>query len=209
MTTRLVTKETGGRARMTPMTVVEPEQQLTHGSFDTVATDITGDKVFLAGLLSAVCATARGSVQLYRALAARTGVDVWRDRFEAFGREAEDQVRIIEDLIGRLHGDRQYVSPAARLEEARVAKLMEVAQLSGCADVRLQELTDLEAVIAVAQKGHANGELLRKLADQLPPGDTRIALLEATSQLGETQDEHLRWATETWQEAVIQTCLTP
>jgi rubrerythrin len=206
MATTYVTKATGGRARMTPMTVVEPEQQMTHGSFDTVATDITGDKVFLAGMLSAFCAMERCGVHLYRTVAARTGIDDWRQHYETFGRQTEDHVRILEDLIGRIHGDRQYVSPAARLEEARNAKLMEVPLLGGCADGRLQELTDLETVIAAEQKCHGNWALLKHLATRLPQGDTRHALETAVAQVEDQEAEHVRWATETWRETMIRIC---
>jgi hypothetical protein len=207
MPTAYVTKETGGRARMTPMTVVEPERRMTHGSFDTLATDVSGDKRFLAGMLSACCALARGGVHLYRTVAGRTGNDLWRQRYEACGSETGEHVRILEDLIGHLHGDRQFVSPAARLEEARHLKLMEVALVAGCADMCLQELSDLEAVLDAARKSQANWSLLSKLAERLPEGETRNAIERAVGQVQSQADEHVRWAMATWQETMIRSCL--
>ena len=208
-TTLYVTQQTGGKARMTPMTVVEPEHQLTHGSFVTVAADTPVDRIFLAGFLSACLMQARCMAHLYRAVAARTYNEAWRVRYQTSADQSERHVTGLADLVGTLHGDPQYISPMARLTEARHTRMMEIRLVTGCADLTLMELTDLEMVLSGAWQCQADGAVMQALAQRLPDGETRRALTDAGNDLCAEAGAQVTWAQEARQALLISQTLTP
>jgi len=202
-TTTVVTKETGGKTRPMLMTVAAPSQMMLPEQLDQFAAQAQLNGRFLADLLSCFCAHERCGVHLYRTVAGLTQQPEWKARYQEFGRETEEHIRIYEKLITRLGGDPMYVSPQARLTEFMDTKLMEPILIGGSIDLKTLELAGLEAVFLGESKCHANWQFLSRLAEQLPQGDVKQALLDAVQQVEKQEDEHLQWVQSTWQQTLM------
>ena len=209
MPTTVVTKTTGGKTRVMPMTVAAPEQQMRPEQLEQLAPDAQLNGRFLADLLSAFCAHERCGAHLYRTLAGATQNDEWRQKYDEFGRETVEHIGIYEDLIRQLGGDPMYVSPAARLTEYLDTKLMEPVMLTGSVDLKTTELAGLELVLLGETKCHGNWQLLSTLAEQLPDSDTKRAIQMAVQRVEPQEDEHLNWAKSTWQQAILAQLTQP
>jgi rubrerythrin len=201
----LTTKETGGLAPLMtnasfspPDAAIAPEQL---GEF-LDGTDLNGP--FMADLLSSFLMHEQCGLHLYRTAISMTVDPRLRERYEEFGAETEEHIRIFEDLIAACGGQPGYVSPTARLTEALDSKIHEAAILlpDGADDATL-ELAILEAVVLAETKCHSNWSLVQKLAAELPEGDARTAFQVAVDQVEEQEDEHIRWARETWETLIL------
>ena len=193
--TTVVTKATGGRAKPVGILYIEPEQQVPDAGAATALAEAGVDAAFTADLLSACLAHERCGAHVYRSVAARTSEDSLRERYEHFGEETMEHVRLLEDLIAAAGGDPQYVSPSARATEKAGAGLVESTYLlTGSVDVTTAELAMLEAVMLAEAKDHANWELLSQLAGAMAPGDARTQLEAVTSQVLAQEEDHHRWA---------------
>lgn len=203
MPTLFPTKEMGAKTLPTLMTIAAPEQQMSLDALESLGAEGKLNGLLLANLLSAFTQLERDAVHLYRVVATRTQNDEWRVRYEAFGKESEDHVRIYEELITRLGGDPLFVSPMARMCEHKSNKMLDTLLLSGSVDELTLELTGLEAVIAAEQQCHSNWELLSALADKVSDPTIKGALQDAVKQVMPQEDEHLTWAKTTWQNALL------
>jgi rubrerythrin len=203
MNPMIVTNATGAKTMPIGMTVAPPESQMTGSELTGFAAGANVNSIFLANLLSAFTVHERCGVHLYRTAAGMTQFPEWRDKYEEFLAQTEDHVRILSELIGELGGDPMYVSPQARMTEFQDTKLMEPALLSGSVDNLTMELAVLEAVLLAERKDQANWKLLRLLADQLPDSVPAQAIRRAIEQVEAQEDEHVRWAQQSWQQAAL------
>jgi hypothetical protein len=131
--------------------------------------------------------------QLYRVVGERTGNPELKNRYEEFGRETDRHRTILTGLIRELGGDPDYVSPTARLAQAKSEALLASALVAGPLSDAEREANDLENVLLAETKDHADWELLGQLAEQLPTGKARTAIEAAVAEV-EPQEEHLGWA---------------
>jgi rubrerythrin len=203
MLTLFPTKDTGAKTLPTLMTIAAPEQQMSLDALQQLGAAAGLNGLLLANLLSCFSQLERDAVHLYRVLAERTHNDDWRSHYEEFGRESEDHVRIYGELITKLGGDPQYVSPNARMTEFKDSKLLEALLFSGSVDEFTLELTGLEAVISSEQQCHSNWELLLALAEQVDDTAIKGAIQDAVNQVMPQEDKHLAWAKSTWQKTVL------
>jgi rubrerythrin len=208
MTVITVTKERGGKTTPIGMTVAEPACRMTESELTGFGGEPGLMGVFLAELMSGFAAQERCGVHLYRVAAGLTQIPEWRERYEEFGEETEEHVRIYEELIARLGGDPMYVSPQARMTQYVSTKLMEPILLEGSVDTLTQELTMLEAVMLAERKCHANWELVAELGRVMEDGPEREAIREAVGRVGPQEDEHVEWAETSWREMALAQ-LTP
>lgn len=201
----LTTKETGGVAPLLtnasfspPEAAIAPEQL---GAF-LDGTGLNGP--FMADLLSSFLMHEQCGLHLYRTAISMTLEPTLREKYEEFGAETEEHIRIFEELITACGGQPGYVSPTARLTEALDSKIHEAAILlpDGADDATL-ELAILEAVILAETKCHSDWSLIQKLAAELPEGDARTAFQAAVDQVEQQEDEHIRWARETWETLIM------
>jgi rubrerythrin len=133
--------------------------------------------------------------QLYQVVGERATDPELKERYEEFGRETDRHRTILTGLIRDLGGDPDYVSPTARLAQAKSGALLASALLvSGPLGPAEREASDLENVMLAETKHHADWELLGQLAEQLPKGKARAAIEAAVAEVGPQQDEHLGWA---------------
>jgi hypothetical protein len=198
MPTLTVTKDTGATAQPVGALYIPPELQMPDGSAGTTLAESGLNAPFLADLLSACLAHERCGVHLYRSVGGRTGDPARRERYEAFGAQTEDHVRILEDLVVGSGGNPNYISPAARATEKAAAGLVESTYLlGGSIDLTTQELAMLEAVVLAETKDHANWELLAQLAAQMTPGPVRDAFTAASETVLAQEEEHFAWARQT------------
>jgi hypothetical protein len=101
---------------------------------------------------------------------------------------------ILTSLIRDLGGDPDYVSPTARVAQAKSEALLQSALVSGPLSPEEREASDLENVVLAETKDHADWELLGQLAEQLPSGKARKAIEASVAEVGPQEDEHLGWA---------------
>jgi rubrerythrin len=168
------------------------------GSEGTTLAETGLNAPFLADLLSACLAHERSGVHLYRSVAGRTGEPSLRERYETFGAQTEDHVRVLEQLVAETGGNPNYVSPAARATELAGAGLVESTYLlGGSIDLSTQELAMLEAVMLAETKDHANWELLSQLVAEMTPGMVRDAFASASEVVLAQEEEHFGWARDT------------
>jgi rubrerythrin len=132
--------------------------------------------------------------QLYRVMADRTGDPELKNRYEEFGRETDRHRTILTGLIRDLGGDPDYVSPTARLAQAKSEALLASALAAGPLSDAERKANDLENVLLAETKDHADWELLGQLAEQLPNGKTKTAIEAAVAEVEPQEDEHLGWA---------------
>src|SRR5688572_2754257 len=126
----LTTKETGGLAPLVtnasfspPEAAIAPEQL---GAF-LDGTGLNGP--FMADLLSSFLMHEQCGLHLYRTAISMTLDPRLREKYEEFGAETEEHIRIFEELIAACGGQPGYVSPTARLTEALDSKIHEAAIL--------------------------------------------------------------------------------
>jgi rubrerythrin len=203
MNPMIVTKETGAKTMPLGMAVAEPACQVTGAQLMTFADDVKGNSIFLANLVSAFSAHERCGLHLYRTAAGMTRFEEWRAKYEEFGEQTAEHIRILAELTTQLGGDPMYVSPQARMTEFCDAKLMEAILLAGSVDILTMELTTLEAVFLAEQKCHANWALLKTLAGQMTDSPARRAIEQAVTQVEDQEDEHVRWAEQTLKKTLM------
>lgn len=199
----IVTKETGAKTMPIGMTVAEPSCEMTGAQLMAFAGDVKGNGIFLANLVSAFSAHERCGLHLYRTAAGMTQFEEWREKYEEFGEQTAEHVRILAELTTKLGGDPMYVSPQARMTEFCDAKLMEPILLAGSVDVLTMELTTLEAVLLAEQKCHSNWELLKTLAGQIDDSPARRAIEQAVAEVEDQEDEHVKWAQRTLKKTLL------
>jgi len=194
------TKATGGRTMALSMTCTEPERAVTEEQLRATLLPDAGLNVpFVAGTLSAFLAHERAGAALYRVAAEHSENPMLVAKYDEFRRETEEHIGIYQRLITDLGGDPHYVSPAARITEQLGAKLLEgPVLLAGSVDLVTLETTFLEAVLIAEHKCRDNWQLLAQLGGQLPEGAGRRAIEVAVEQVQRHEDEHVRWAHDTW-----------
>src|SRR5215207_2414971 len=114
MPTLIPTAATGARSKPEDMTYVDPARTMRPDEDEAFLADTGLNGPFVADLLSDVLAHERCGAQLYRSVAGRTNNPLLKRQYEHFGTETLEHVEILEQLIGRLGGNPNYVSPAAR-----------------------------------------------------------------------------------------------
>jgi rubrerythrin len=155
------------------------------------------ERAVLLDLLSEFLMVEQGGLELYRVVAARCTDAALAQRYAAFGAETARHREILVDLIRRLDGDPAYVSPTARLAQAKAAALLQTALVAGGLSQPELEAADLESVLLAETKDHADWHLLQQLAAQADDPAVRAALAETVPNVEEEEDEHLSWARDT------------
>lgn len=192
MTKTIVTSRDGTTTQSSDVVYVVPEREQARSDLDAMFPDMNG--AFIADMLSAFLAHERAGRALYRTAAERTNNPMLKSRYQEFGEETEDHIRILEDTIRQLGGNPAYVSPPARATEGMDSKLLESTfLLSGSVDIMQQEMVLLDAVLSAEAIDHANWEALSDLTNELPEGQARDTLREAVGQVEPQEDEHLSW----------------
>jgi len=195
------TRLTGGTALlMTPMTVTEPEAAMQPEMLNSFLEGSGLNGPFIADLLSSFLVHEQCGFHLYRTVSALTKNPMLSGKYQQFGAQTESHIGILEQLITDLGGKPGYVSPAARMTEAMNTKMVEaITLLSGSADENTVEQAMLEAVVLAETKDHANWKLLGSLAGEMPDGEAKEAILVAVGQVEDQEDNHVEWASSTWE----------
>jgi rubrerythrin len=201
----MTTKETGGLAPlMTATTFAAPECALPPEQLEQFLAGTGLNGPFLADLLSSFLAHEQCGFHLYRTAISLTSNATLKERYEEFCAETEEHIGIFEELIAACGGQPGYVSPAARLVEATDTKIHEaVILLPDGADQATLELAILEAVVLAETKCHADWSLIQKLTGEMPDGAARDAFQQAVDQVEQQEDEHIRWARQTWEDLIL------
>jgi rubrerythrin len=162
------------------------------------------DGRFMADLLSSCLMHEQCGLHLYRTAVSMTDTPSPTRKYKEFGAETEEHIRIFEELITACGGQPGYVSPMARLTEALDSKIHEAAiGLPDGADQAAFELAILEAVVLAETKCHADWSLIQQMTAGLPEGEARSAFQRAVDQVEQQEDEHVRWAKQTWEEMIL------
>lgn len=196
MPTLTPTKDTGATTKAVHGVYAEPDRQVTDEQLaDSLDLPDGLNAAFVADLLSGMLAHERCGRHLYRSVAGRTRNPVLQAKYEEFGEETEHHAEVLENLISRLGGNPQYVSPTARVVEGADTHMLQATfLLSGSIDMMNQEMAMLDAVFLAESMDHANWELLGKLSRDMPDGDARRAVADAVAEVEPDEDEHLEWA---------------
>lgn len=200
--TLVITKDTQGKTFPALMTVVASDQEIDIKDMAVVGKDAKVKGHNLADLLSAISTHERGGAKLYRCVSELTEIDAWRQKYEEFGKQTENHIRICEETIKKIGGDPMYVSLSARMTELQNNKLMEFCLFVGSCDNQTLEIAALESVLIAELKCHANWHFVGELAKQFPEGKTKKALMEAVEQIEPQEDQHVEWAQTTWKKAL-------
>lgn len=205
------TSETGGRTMPLSMVVCQPERAVTGDQLTAQMLPGSGLNVpFIAGTLSAYLAHERAGAALYRVAKEHSENPALVAKYEEFGRETDEHIAIYQQLITDLGGDPHYVSPAARMTEQLGTKLLEgPVLLAGSVDLLTLETAFLEAVMIAEHKCHDNWTLLARLGESLPDEAARQVVREAVLKVQPQEDDHVRWATDTYFELASTNALHP
>jgi rubrerythrin len=207
----MTTKLTGGRgALMTPVSFSPPECAMAAEQLESFLAGTGLNGRFMADLLSACLMHEQCGLHLYRTAVSMTDTPQLKARYEEFGRETEEHIRIFEELITACGGQPGYVSPMARLTEALDTKIHESAiALPDGADQAAFELAILEAVVLAETKCHADWSLIQQMTAALPQGEARSAFQRAVDEVEQQEDEHIRWAKQAWEEMILSQAKAP
>jgi rubrerythrin len=162
------------------------------------------ERAVLLDLLSEFLMVEQGGLELYRVAAARCTDAALTQRYAAFGEETARHREILVDLIRRLGGDPAYVSPTARLAQAKAAALLQTGFVADGLSQPEREAADLENVLLAETKDHADWHLLQQLAVQADDPAIRTALEASVPQVEAEEDEHLTWARDTLGERCLR-----
>jgi len=203
--TLIPTYDTGACTMPLSMTVCEPSRAVTAEMLQQqLHTDDDLNVPFIAGTLSAFLAHERAGAALYRVAAEHSENPMLVGKYQEFGRETDEHIAIYEQLIADLGGDPNYVSPAARMTEQFGTKLLEGPVLiAGSVDLVTLETGFLEAVVIAEHRCDDNWQLLARMADSLPEGRERDLVLAAVARVEPQEDEHIRWAADTWMQLAL------
>ena len=138
----------------------------------------------------------QGGLMLYRAAASRARSSELLARYEEFGRQTARHRDALTRVITRLGGDPNYVSPTAKLAQAKAEALLETARVTGPLSPEEIEANDLENVLIAETKDHADWHVLEMLARTTSDIDVRMALEDAVRSVEAEEDRHLGWARE-------------
>jgi len=209
--TMLETAATGGRTMPISMTVTEPARVCTAEQLEAQILPGSGLNIpFIAGTLSAFLAHERAGACLYRVAAAHCDNPKLVGKYREFGAETDEHIAIYQQLIADIGGDPHYVSPAARMVEQQGAKLLEaVVMLAGSVDLVTLETSFLEAVVVAEHKCHDNWALLAQLGETLPDPAARDTVRAAVAHVEPQEDEHIRWASDTWTQLATTNAVHP
>lgn len=153
-------------------------------------------KQALLDKLSEFLMVEQAGYQLYTVLAMRTQVPEYREKYVEFGDETSRHREILASMIQQLGGDPGYVSPLARIAQMRGEHMLGLAiEADGLGPEEI-EAVGLECVLLAETKDHADWQLLSKLAQQLPQGQEREAMIAAVAEVEEQEDQHVGWAHE-------------
>jgi hypothetical protein len=193
------TADTGATTMPLSMTVTEPRRAVDVTQLQERMLPGSGLNVgFIAGTLSGFVAHERAGACLYRVARQHSENPMLTARYEQFGSETVRHIAIYEQLITDLGGDPHYVSPAARMVEQIGNKLLEgPVLLAGSVDLLTLETAFLEAVIIAEHKCHDNWTLLARLGETFPD-NARDLVRAAVAEVQPEEDEHVRWAADTW-----------
>jgi hypothetical protein len=205
------TADTGGRTMPISMVVCRPERAVTA---DALAAQMPGadglDVAFIAGMLSAFLAHERAFAALYRVAAEHSDNPMLVAKYDEFGRETVEHIAIYQQLIAALGGDPHYVSPVARMSEQLGAELLAgPVSLAGSVDLVTLETAFLEVVVIAERKCHDNWALLGQLGDAFTDETARRAVRDAVAKVERQEDDHVRWAIETYVEMVLVNAQNP
>jgi len=205
------TADTGGRTMPLSMVVCPPDRAVTADALEAQLLSGSGlNAAFIAGALSAFLAHERAGAALYRVAAEHSENPILVDKYSEFGRETIEHIAIYQQLIADLGGDPHYVSPAARMTEQLGQKLLECpVSLAGSVDLLTLETAFLEAVVFAEHKCHDNWTLLGQLGEILPDERSRQVVLDAVTAVEPQEDEHIRWATDTYAQLATQNASHP
>jgi hypothetical protein len=205
------TADTGGRTMPLSMVVCRPERAVTGDQLTEQMPAADGLNVpFIAGTLSAFLAHERAGAALYRVAAEHSENPMLVAKYEDFGRETVEHIAIYQRLIADLGGDPHYVSPAARMTEQLGAKLLEgPVSSAGSVDLVTLETAFLEAVVIAEHKCHDNWTLLGQLGEAFADGTARGIVRDAVATVEPQEDDHVRWATETYVELALTNAQHP
>jgi len=193
------TKDLGATGMPVGITEIPPDQQADIATRARFAPGSGANAAYLGDLMSAFLAHEQCGVHLYRTVATHTANPMLEMRYREFLRETEEHVSVLSALIKQLGGDPLYVSPAARLVHSMNTHLMTgVALATGSTDVLVCELGMLEAVMLAETKDHANWSWLSSICEDLDHGETRDFIRTAVAQVEPQEDNHVKWARETW-----------
>jgi hypothetical protein len=165
------------------------------------------ERTVLLDLLSEILTVEQGGLERHRVAAARCTDAALAQRYAAFGEETARHRELLVRLIGRLGGDPAYVSPTARLAQARAAALVQAALAADGLSPPELEAADLESVLLAETKDHADWHLLQLLAAQADDPAVRAALEETVPAVEAEEDEHLSWARDTLSERTLRRVL--
>jgi len=193
------------------MVVCEPKHAVTAEILSEQLLAGSGLNVpFIAGTLSAFLAHERAGATLYRVAAEHSENPMLVEKYDEFGRETAEHIAIYQQLITDLGGDPHYVSPAARMTEQLGQKLLEApVSLAGSVDLLSLETAFLEAVVFAEHKCHDNWILLSQLGEMLPDERHRQLVRDAVGAVEPQEDEHIRWATDTFLQLAAQNAAHP
>jgi rubrerythrin len=210
MVTTYTTAASGGKTRPTPMSSVAPQHEMPAERLEGFLAGTGLNGRFAADLLSMVLAHEQAGLHLYRCASGCTSNPLLKARYDEFGGETEGHIAALERLLSRIGGDAGYVSPAARLDEAMSAKMMEgVTLLNGTAGILDVELAMLDAVLLAEVTDQANWRTLTLLTEELPDGAMKDAFREAVSQVGPQEDRHLQWAQSMREQMILLQARSP
>jgi hypothetical protein len=165
---------------------------------------------FVADFLSQALMHEQCGRHLYRAVAGQTMNPMLKRRYEEYGKETENHIVVLQDLITALGGDPGYVSPSARATEKLDTGTVEATfAIDGSVDLMTKELLMLDAVVLAETVDHANWKMIEQIGGELDDGTAGAAFDAAVSEVLPQEDQHIMWASQTRKRMIAMQATSP
>lgn len=165
------------------------------------------ERQVLMDKLSEFLMVEQGGLELYRVVEARASQQALKKRYQEFLQETDHHREVLVQLIERLGGDPNYISPTTQLAQVKAASLLETSICVDGLSPEEIEANDLENVLLAETKDHADWEFLAQLVDRIEDEEVRSAIEAAVEEVGPEEDEHLGWAQQTLGEMALRMTL--
>jgi rubrerythrin len=168
---------------------------------------MTMEMQILMDKLSEFLAVEQGGAQLYRIAGERAQNNELKQMYQRFGEETMRHRDVLIDLIGKLGGDPNYISPSARIAMHKAESMLGWAHLAGPLTPWEVQLIDLENIVLAETKDLSDWTLLETLGEELDDGEVRQAIQAAVDEVLPDEDEHLRTVTEEYARMEVETVM--
>jgi rubrerythrin len=147
------------------------------------------NKPTLLEFLSEFLAVEKGGIELYTGAWARSTDPEIKRTFDEFLTQTKRHAELLTRVILEIGGDPEFISPGAKLQEARTQSMLKLEVPN-----HLRELADAENLLLAETKDHADWSFLKSISPSIRDDKERAAVEAIVGEVEQEEDMHLKFA---------------